>query len=150
MQPLAVQDVVNAFDPIDRPEVVLPMLAGVRWDDLDYLGWRHPSEGKAYMVVPLKERLVGLVFQISQTTRSGMCDLCLGVDRESGAASVLVHSWAKPRIAYGITICSNLDCSDSARGYKWVYRMGETISTGRRIERLQENVGRFARRVSGV
>lgn len=150
MQQLAVQDVMNAFDPIDRPDVQAPRLEGIRWDELDYLGWRHPGQDKAFMVVPLRERLVGLVFHISSSSRPGICDLCFGIDRECGAASVLVHTWAKPRIAYGITVCSNLDCSDSVRGYKWVYRMGETISAGRRIERLQENVTKFARLVAGL
>jgi hypothetical protein len=141
---------MDAFDPIDRPEVAAPDMTWVPWDDLDYFGWRHPTEPKAYMVVPLPERCVGLVLRMNHAARTGMCDLCYGIDRLDGATMAMVQSWERPRTSHGIHLCVGLDCSEAARGLKWVYRMGETISVGRRIERLQENVERFARSVTGL
>lgn len=149
MQSMTLSEVLAAFDPIDRADVTAPSLTGLIWDDLDFLGWRG-ANGKGFLVVPLAERTVGLVLRMSEGAHPGVCDLCLSIDRESGAGSILVQSWAKPRISYGIAICASLECSQAVRGYKAVYRMGETIPVGRRIERLQENVVRFARLISGL
>lgn len=150
MQALTRDDVFAAFDPIDRQELVEPNLSGVIWEDLDCFAWKDPAATKAFMVVPLRERHVGLVFRLSTTVRSGFCDFCYGIDRESGAVSAMVSGWVKPRTSFGIMVCAGFDCSHGVRGLKYVYNMGETISAGRRIERLQENLAKFARRVKGL
>ena len=150
MKPLSMTEIMAAFDPIDRPDVVEPQLGWVPWDDMDYLAWHHPKAPQVFMVVPLPERLVGLVFRQNAGARTGMCDLCHGIDRTDGATLATVESWTRPRTKYGLHVCRNFDCSDAARGHKWVYRMGETMSPGRRIERLQENLERFVRAVTGL
>ncbi len=150
MKKLTLQDVLDAFDPIDRPAVSAPDLAWVAWDDRDYLGWRHPSESKAFLVTALPERNVGLVLRLGSGMRRGMCDLCCGVDRDVGSVMAMVDTWARPRTAYGLNICGNFECSEGARGLKFIYRMGETIGAGRRIERLQENLEAFVRSVTGL
>lgn len=150
MKMLSLQEVVDAFDPIDRPFVKEPNLSRVAWDDLDYLAWRHPSENKAYLVAALPERNVGLLLRLGAGFQRGMCDLCCGVDRDVGSVMALIDSWARPRAALGLNICGNFECSEGARGLKFVYRMGETITAGRRIERLQENLSAFLRQVTGL
>ena len=150
MQALTLESVKSAFDPIDRAELTLPNLEGVIWEERDYFAWKDPGASRAFMVVPLRERNVGLVFRLVSSAHAGFCDLCFGVDREAGAVAAMVSGWMKPRTSHGIMVCSNFDCSDGARGFKYIYGMGETISAGRRIERLQENIAKFARRVTSL
>lgn len=150
MQELTQAQIFEAFDAIDRPELSAPDLYSVPWSDLDYFAWAHPTERKQFLVVPLKERLVGLICRVNTAPHTGFCDFCFSVDRVFGTSTIMVDSWERPRSSLGLNVCSNFDCSDSVRGFKWVYRMGETIPAGRRIERLQENVSRFARRVTGL
>lgn len=150
MKKLSSQDIIAAFDPIDRSLVKEPDLAWVPWDELDYFAWRHPSENKAFLVTALPERNVGLVLRLSSVRQRGMCDLCCGIDRDGGSVLAMVDSWERPRAAFGINICRSLECSEGARGLKFIYRMGETINTGRRVERLQENLAGFVRTVTGV
>ena len=153
MQALNTAEIIAAFDLIDRDGLVAPNLTGVPWGDHDYFAWKHPTDPKTFMVVPMPERVgavVGLVLKTYGPSRPGMCDLCFGVDRVHGSTLALAETWARPRTSLGIRICAGFDCSDGARGLKWISSMGETISAGRRIERLQENVTRFARCVTGI
>jgi hypothetical protein len=150
MQPMTPEEILQAFDPADREQLALPDLSQVAWEDLDYFGWHDPGASRAYLVTHLPERPVGLVMKAYSSPRQGFCDLCFSVDKEAGARAVMVETWKNPRTNFGIMVCANLDCSASARDKKWVYRMEETISTGRRIERLQQNVDRFVRSVTGI
>jgi hypothetical protein len=150
MQALSTPEIMAAFDPIDRPLVIEPPVAGVCWEDRDFLAWRHPGEPRLYLVASLPERLVGLVLRQAGPVRCGLCDLCYSIDRVDGTALVTVESWTRPRTKLGLHVCSNLECSDAVRGLKWVYRMGETIPVGRRVERLQNNLDRFVRTVAGL
>lgn len=150
MKPMTPEQVALAFDPLDRDLLVLPDLAAVAWDDLDYFGWHDPGTSRAYLVAELPERAVGIVMKSQAAPHQGFCDLCFSVDKEAGARTVMAETWAKPRTNFGISVCANLDCSAGARGTKWVYQLEETITTGRRIERLQANVDRFVRAVTGI
>ncbi len=150
MKPMTPEQVALAFDPLDREMLTVPSLAGVAWDELDYFGWHDPGTGRAYLVTELPERSVGIVMKSHAAPHQGFCDLCFAVDKISGARMVMAETWLRPRTSYGISVCANLDCSAGARGTKSVYQMEETISNGRRIERLQANVARFVRSVTGI
>lgn len=150
MKKLSLVDIMDSFDPIDRSLVSVPDLTWVAWDELDYFAWRHTSENRAFLVTALPERNIGLVMRPTTARQRGMCDLCCGVDRDVGSMAVMVDSWQRPRTAYGLNICGNFDCGEGARGLKFVYRMGETIGPGRRIERLQENLEKFVRAVTAL
>jgi hypothetical protein len=150
MQPLTPDAILDAFDAIDRPVVSLPDVTNATWSELDYLAWRHPTAAIAYMVVPLPERHVGMVLRLTETRRAAMCDLCYGYDREAGTMMAMVDNWERPRSAHGLCICSDFGCSEGVRGLKFMYRMGETIPVGRRIERLQAHLARFSRLITGL
>lgn len=150
MKAMSMDEILAAFDPIDRPDVVPPKLTWVAWDDLDYLSWQHPTDRKAYLVTQLPERSVGLVLRMPAGPHRGFCDLCFSIDRDHGTVLAMIDGWTRPRASIGLNICGNLDCSDAVRGMKYVYRMGETISVGRRVERLQENLDAFVRSVTGL
>lgn len=150
MKEMTAAQISRAFDALDREGLDLPDLSQVKWDELDYFGWHDPGKGRAYLVTSLAERDVGIVLKTSANPHRGLCDLCLSVDVESGTRMLMAETWKKPSTNLGIMMCANLDCSASARGLKWVYQMEETITIGRRIERLQENVAKFARAVTGL
>jgi hypothetical protein len=152
MRPLSLTDILGSFDAIDLPLVAAPSLDGVAWDELEFLAWKDPTGHRAYVCVPLPERLVGLVFRLYGGTRraGGLCDLCLGVERENGTTAAMVDGWLEPRAAFGLHVCSHFDCSRTVRRQKPMDRMSETIAAGHAAERLQQNVERFVRRVTGL
>lgn len=150
MKPMTPEQIALAFDPLDRELLIVPVLTDIVWDELDYFGWHDPGTGRAFLVTELPERTVGIAMKSHAAPHSGFCDLCFAVDKVSGARTVMAETWAKPRTSYGISVCANLDCSAGARGTKWVYQLEETISVGRRIERLQANLDRFVRAVTGI
>jgi len=151
MKPMSLESILAAFDPIDREGVAPPDLRGTNWTEIDFLAWKGPHDPtKGYMVVDLPERPVGLLLRLHPSGRPGLCDLCHSIDRSSGASLAVVESWATPRMSCGIHICGDLDCSAAVRGLKCVYQLGETTPVGRRIERLQEHVERFARCATGL
>jgi hypothetical protein len=148
---MSLQDVMNAFDPVDRADVEWPSLEGVAWESLEYFAWKDSSGHRAYVCVALPERDVGLVFRLHGAgRRGGLCDLCLGVERDSGTMAALVDGWQRPRWSFGLHVCANFDCSRGVRGQKYIDRMGETIPTGQAAERLQGNLEKFVRRVTGL
>lgn len=147
MRKLTLSEVVNAFDAIDRSQLIEPDLTHIDWEAHDYLAWRDPGSHKTFMVVSLPERNVGLVFRADASARPGMCDICFGVNRRSGATMATVDSWSNPRKSIGLHVCADFDCDAGARGLAPVDHMSETISTGRRIERLQMNLEKFVRSV---
>lgn len=155
MRALGQTELLEAFDAIDRPQLSLPIggivpLGSLSWAEREYYSWFRADESTAFLVTALPERNVGLVLYPSSPVGRGMCDLCLGFDRQQGTRLFMAENWQRPRLKQGVHICADLNCSDTVRGGLWVYRMSETISVGRRIERLQERLERFVREVSGI
>jgi hypothetical protein len=151
MRAMTSAEVLAAFDPVDRDSLSPPPpLAGIAWEERDFLAWRDASGHVAYVVVPLAERDVGLVLKLGQTRGAGQCDLCFGIDREGGATLALAETWDNPRRKVGLHVCASLACSDGVRGRIWISSMGEVMPPGKRIERLQRNLEAFARRVAAL
>jgi hypothetical protein len=156
---MTADELLATFDAIDRPLVSLPedlpqSLSAAKWVDLDYLSWRDPTNAQRFFLcVPLPERTVGLIFRVAAGAaghRGGLCDVCLAADRINGTTLATTESWTSPRTRHGLFVCADFDCNGSVRGLKWVDHMGETISTGQRIERMQRNLHAFVRRVTGL
>jgi hypothetical protein len=150
MQEFSAERLINAFDPIDRDALEIPQLAGVEWGERDYFAWKDKGGHRTYLVTQLPERDVGIVFRTESSGRGGFCDLCMSADHRMGVVLATADSWEKPRRSHGIFVCANFDCSAAARGQRAADNFGETISRGRRIERLQLNLEGFVRSLTGL
>ena len=149
MNKYSLEQIKEAFIPDDRRDWVDPKLERLVWDELDVLAWKHPKGGNYFACIEDNGQLYGMIFQMNAGAgRAGAsCDLCYGTNDESGVKSAFIELVDNPRRKLGIHVCSDLACSQRVRGEAPAVFMYETISTGRRIERLQEKLGRFAQKV---
>jgi hypothetical protein len=133
-------------------DLVLPDLAEIAWDRLDYLGWRDARLSKrAYIVVPLPDGPVGIVLkqaEASPRTRA-QCSWCQDITlpndvvlygaRRSGAAG-------RNGNTVGTLICSNFECSRNVRTLPPTAYIGFDVEAARdrRIATLRTRSGDFA------
>ena len=151
MQSLTKEQIENSFSDSDHRVLHLPsdLLEDVDFAELDYFGWKDPSGHFGYVVVEHDGALQGLVFRMhpgEPTASTGMCNLCLSVHNH-GTKAISIQSRTKPNQSIGIHVCRELNCSHMVRGKMPGILMGETISVGKKIERLQVNLSRFVGRV---
>ena len=158
MTPLTEDEIRSSFVNCSKGEAkraLLPDLAEVRWDELDFLGWPDPSGSqRAYMVLERDGRPLGLQLRQGQGggARSSLCQVCitshsgggvaLNVARKTGAAG-------KKGDSTGLWICRDLACSLYVRGRKVSGAAGlrETLSTEESVARLRRNLDQFVDRV---
>ena len=133
-------------------DLLLPDLAEIAWDRLDYLGWRDARLSKrAYIVVPLPDGPVGIVLkqaEASPRTRA-QCSWCQDITlpndvvlygaRRSGAAG-------RNGNTVGTLICSNFECSRNVRTLPPTAYIGFDVEAARdrRIATLRTRSGDFA------
>lgn len=106
----------------ERKQLTLPELDGVRWDDLEYLGWRDPKrELEAAVVTEVDGEVVGIVLRTqppSPHRRRMMCAWCqdvtitdpavLYVARRAGASG-------RKGDTIGTAVCAGFRCSANVR-----------------------------------
>ncbi len=163
MEPLTAELVRSSFINCSKGEAKrLPLprdLAAVRWERLDFLGWRDPgAPGAAYLVAPEPDGPVGLVLRLSSerraTGRKNMCSLCLTVHSTTDVALMVApRPGASGRAGntVGAYLCVDLACSLYARGLERPERAQpeETLTPEQKVARLQVNLATFLRRVRG-
>ncbi len=158
MNPLTEDEIRSSFVNCSKGEAkraLLPDLAEVRWDELDFLGWPDPAGSqRAYLVLERDGRPLGLQLRQGQGggARSSLCQVCitshsgggvaLNVARKTGAAG-------KKGDSTGLWICRDLACSLYVRGRKVSGAAGlrETLSTEESVARLRRNLDQFVDRV---
>lgn len=160
MHPLTEPEIRAAFVNLTKGEAkrlkVPRDLAQQPWDDLDYFGWRDPqSIGRAYLVAPAGDRVVGVALRAPTATvgavRTSMCSLCLTV--RSGGVALMVAPRAgkagQQGHTVGTNICSDLACSLYLRGklQTGTPSMHETLTVEQRVDRLVGNLESFLARV---
>lgn len=131
-------------------------LGAVRWDDLDYLGWRDPQAPlRGYLVGRHEGEWRGIVLRAPESVagagRRSMCNLCLTA--RTGGVSLLVAPRAgrsgQKGDSVGTYVCDDLQCSLYVRGRLSTGSVGmhETLPLEERIARLVDNVEVFIGRV---
>lgn len=161
MQPLTTDEIRGSFVNCSRGEAKrMPMptpFETIRWDDLDFLGWRDlASPRTAYLVTPWREEVVGLVLRINTTAglggRKNMCTVCF-TTQSSTDMSLMVAPKAGAAGRNGNTVgtylCSDLACSLYVRGLRRPARAQpeETMTPEQRVARLRQHLDAFVRRV---
>jgi hypothetical protein len=137
----------RAFVPTD--------LAAVRWDDLDYFGWRDPrTRDRAYLVAELGQGPQALVLRAALAGRAQrrMCSICL-TTRDGGVGLVvapLAGKAGQQGNSVGTYLCSDLDCSLYVRGLKNPGRgvPKESITVEEKIRRTVANLTAFMAKVT--
>lgn len=162
MNPMTDPQIRRAFVNASRREVkqaVLPDLAALDWDTLDYLGWRDPKRPlSGYVVLELDGNPTGVLLRAAapSSRRPAVCawcqdvvetdDVSLYAARRSGAAGRRGNT-------IGTLICTAFDCS---RNVRRTPTLSEVFSTDeadkaqfvqRRISGLRERSERFVRQV---
>ena len=142
---------VNALQR-ERKAIPMPDLAAIRWEDLDFLGWRDPKLAQVgYVVVPAPHGPVGILMrEAEQRTRTRpQCAWCEDVTlpndvvffsaRRAGASG-------RNGNTVGTLVCARFECSANVRKLPPVAYLGYDVEAARqrRIEALRENVRRFA------
>ncbi|MBO9577934.1 MAG: FBP domain-containing protein [Microbacteriaceae bacterium] len=143
---------VNLHDP--APDLPLPGLHEVVWEDREYLGWRDPSlASRGYLVHETPDGIVGIVLRRAEP-RSGagvpaMCSLC-----HATQPATQVALWSAPRAGQagrdgatvGTYICEDLGCSHIIRmlpaSSPWAIGSGDLLEG--RSSGLVERVRSFA------
>lgn len=149
MNQYTLEEIKAAFIPDDQELWLDPDLNSVSWDDRDFLAWKHPKAGNYFVCVEDNGKLMGMIFQMNTGAGNlgASCDLCFATNDELGVKSAFIEVVDKPRRKLGVHVCSDLACSSRVRGVKPGVFMYETISVGRKVERLQEKIRRFACRI---
>ncbi len=160
MLPLDEHTIRASFVNASRKEVTdltLPTdFADLRWESLDFLGWRDPKLAKrAYIVVPVDGRLVGVVLKradVDPRTRA-QCQWCQDITLPN---DVVLYSAKRAGHAgrlgntIGTLICEDFQCSTNARKLPPSAFLGFDREAARdtRVRGVQERAAGFAAEVA--
>jgi len=149
MEPVSREQLVAAYEGND--DLWIPELESVRWPDLDYFGWVHPSGHLGYIVLTSPNsgdlRLISLQRYRPRPSkpRYEMCAWCHHVHRTNGTAMFSVEvKGSNGRHTLGNVICKDLDCSLQIRNITapGTY-MKETLYLEAKIWRMQMNMHKW-------
>lgn len=159
MEAMTEKEIRGCFVNGSRGEVArinLPDLAGLRWEESDFVGWVDPrSPQQAYLVAPDGARSVGVILRRNSggTGHARMCSLCCTTHPGTGVSLMVARRAGRAGRdgnSVGLDICSDLGCSGYARGWLAPPALSvvrETTSSEQRAERLRRNLATFLARV---
>ena len=139
----------------ERQNIVLPELGGIRWDDLDYLGWRDRKQPQlGFVVVDLDGAAAGVLLrQAERSPRTrAQCSWCEDVQlpndvvffsaKRAGAAG-------RDGNTLGTLVCANFECSANVRKQPPMAYLGFDVAAERlrRMTALREHAQEFVRRI---
>lgn len=143
----------------DAQRAVLPDLAAVAWEDIDYLGWQDPRKPQLhYVVLEVDEQVVGLLLRGTgrPPARRQLCAWCEDVIDGVGAASFvapLAGTSGRRGNTKGTAVCADFRCNRNVRRAPaaWEVRTQdpELLAHQReqRIAGLQDRSAAFARAI---
>lgn len=139
----------------ERKELTLPSLDDIRWDELDYLGWRDQKKPNiGYVVADVDGEFVGVLLRKadSSTRTRPQCSWCEDVHLPND----VLYFFAKKAGAagrkgdtLGTLICAEFECSANVRRRMPPPYLGFDVEAARtqRIQTLQTHVSNFLRKV---
>ena len=137
----------------ERNAVVLPSLADVPWDELDYFGWRDPKQPLAgFIVVPVDDAPVGILLRRTEQrlrTRA-QCSWCEDVTLPNEVVFFSAQRAGKAGRngdTVGTLLCERFECSANVRRPVPPAYLGFDVAAARqrRIETLRTHAATFAR-----
>jgi hypothetical protein len=126
MNPLTETQIRASFVNASRREVsnaTLPDLDRMRWDRLDYLGWRdRKAPLVAYVVTELDDVPTGILMRVAdrgaRAHRRAMCTWCEDVVETDGVTLLTARRAGAPGRrgdSVGTLLCEDFRCSDNVR-----------------------------------
>ena len=159
MLPLNEQQLRSSFvnaSQRERKELTLPDLANLRWDDLDYLGWRdrrNPNQG--YVIAEVDSELVGVLLRKADggVRSRPQCSWCEDVHLPNEVVFFIAKragAAGRNGNTLGTLVCAGFECSANVRKRAPLAYVGFDVEAARlqRIEALREHVTTFIRRVA--
>lgn len=132
----------------------------LRWDDLDFLGWREAgAPQRAYLVTERDGDLLGIVLRVATGAARGftarsMCSLCL-TTHTSGGVSLMTAprtgAAGRQGNSVGTYLCGDLDCSLYVRGKKQSVgftNVDASLTVAEKAARLTANLHQFLDKVT--
>jgi hypothetical protein len=160
MLPLDEHVIRASFVNASRKEVAdltLPAdFADLRWESLDFLGWRDPKLAKrAYIVVPVDGRLIGVILKRADADprNRAQCQWCQDVTLPNDVALYSArragHS-GRSGNTIGTLVCEDFQCSSNARKLPPSAYLGFDREAARdaRVRVVQERAAGFAAEVA--
>lgn len=145
----------------ERRQATLPDLDTVRWDELEYLGWRDPKrELEAYVVTEVDDELVGIALRTqppSPHRRRMMCAWCQDVTIADPAVLYVARragATGRKGDTIGTAICAAFRCSTNVRRAPSLTEMSggsdeeKAYWISLRVEELRSRVTGFVREVA--
>lgn len=144
MRPLTKEEILSLFS---KKEIKIPDLSLIDWENLDFLGWVHPSGHLGFVVYEFSGKPRGIILErSSHSIGSGikMCSWCHTLHTSSGV-KLFSYRIPKSKITIGDYICADLQCSLYIRGIKKtnISQMPENISLEKKIQRCRKNIEYF-------
>ncbi|PRY68309.1 treble-clef zinc-finger protein [Glaciihabitans tibetensis] len=156
MLPLTDATITTLFVNASRKEIADITLPGgfgdVKWDELDYFGWRDPRLARrAYIVVPVDGEFVGIVLKQSEASprRRAQCTWCQDVKLPNDVvfySAKRVGAAGRNGNTLGTLICDEFQCSRNVRKPVPPAYLGFDVAaaTLQRIETLRVRSAGFA------
>lgn len=164
MRPLSEDQIRDSFINTtvrEARQVTVPDLDAVRWDDIEYLGWRDPKrELLAYVVLELDDEVVGIMLRTqppSPHRRKMMCAWCQDVTIADPAVLYVARRAGAPGRkggTIGTAICAGFRCSATVRRAPSLTEMSGGSEEEKqywidlRVQELRERSASFVREVA--
>ncbi|NRA63888.1 MAG: FBP domain-containing protein [Pseudobacteriovorax sp.] len=152
MKDLSQVNLIEGFYKDDRTHWSPPKLSNVDWGSIDFLSWKHEKNGNYYLLMEQEDGdgVRGFVVEMNagHGVNKNSCSLCHARNQDIGVKAAFIKTNSNPRRKIGIHVCGDLGCSHRVRGILPSIFPFETITVGRRIERLQERLNRLLLRLS--
>ena len=167
MNPLTDKQIRTSFVNATRRETTqatLPDLTAVRWDQLDYLGWRdRKAPLLAYVVLELAGEPAGIILRAGTTSatrvrRKALCTWCRDLASVEAAMYVARRGGKAGRAGntIGTLLCEDFSCSRNVRRPPTSSDAGTDAEVVRelivqeRIAGLRERAARFVQEVAAT
>ena len=139
----------------ERKEATLPDLAQLRFDDLDYLGWRDRKQpALGYVVAIIDGEPVGVLLRLAdgRVRSRPQCSWCEDVHLPYDVVFFIAKRAGKAGRngnTLGTLVCADFQCSANVRKRPPTAYVGFDVEAARqqRIDALREHVDAFVRRV---
>jgi hypothetical protein len=146
MRPLTKEEILQVFSEKERRKLKLPDLEKIDWENLDFLGWIHPSGHLGYVVYEFPSGLRGIVLECSTNVFGQGIRMCSWCYTLNIASRVRLFTYRVPNTnrTIGDYLCADLECSLYLRNLKKpLTQMQETLTMNDKIKRCKKNIEKF-------
>ena len=151
MNKLSREDIASLFSKKELKTLKYPILEEIDWENLDFLGWIHPSGHIGYMVCQFEKQLRGFVLNRvpNYNDKVGMCSICKTIHNNTNVSFFSTQSKQNKDVTIGDFVCRDLQCSLYIRGKipNPIVQMWENLDREDKITRLRSGLDKFCKKI---